>query len=197
MNVPTVLNADANMDTSGAWFVPIVDVTHDDDDAHSHMSDIPLQRPASAHFPLNTSALATLSPARSDAVRNVHGLQPRPNQTGLNPWHLQNPQSVPAVLGPREAVGLVTQRAREALHDQCATVRRALLPQQEEFLGSTHQYQTAARQNLVNTLARHNKEQNYIVQMQIHHLEQEADARFFTKNKGIVEDILSGSKSRS
>ena len=75
MNVPTVLNADANMDTSGAWFVPTVDVTHDDDDALSHMSDVPLQRPASAHFPLNTSALATLSPARSDAVRNVHSLQ--------------------------------------------------------------------------------------------------------------------------
>ena len=51
-------------------------------------------------------------------VRNVHGLPPIPNQTGLNPWHLQNPQSAPPVLGPQESVQLFTQRAREALHDQ-------------------------------------------------------------------------------
>ena len=30
-------------------FVPIVDLTHDDEDANSHMSDIALQLPASAH----------------------------------------------------------------------------------------------------------------------------------------------------
>ena len=31
---------------------------------------------------------------------------PTANQTGLNPWQLQNPQSVPAVLGPQETVQL-------------------------------------------------------------------------------------------
>ena len=56
-NVPNVPNADvstnANMGTSGARFVPTVDSTHDDDDPNSHMSDIPLQLPASAIFALN------------------------------------------------------------------------------------------------------------------------------------------------
>ena len=43
------------MDRSGARFVPMVDLTHDGDDTDSHMSDIPLQLPASAYFPLNNS----------------------------------------------------------------------------------------------------------------------------------------------
>ena len=38
----------SEMDMSG-WFVPIVDVTNDDDDTNSHRSDIPLQLPASAN----------------------------------------------------------------------------------------------------------------------------------------------------
>ena len=38
----------SEMDTSGR-FVPLVDLTHDDDDTHSHVSDIPLQLPASAN----------------------------------------------------------------------------------------------------------------------------------------------------
>ena len=63
------------------------------------------------------------SPAGSEPVRHVHSLQPIPNQTGLDLWQLQNPQSVPAALGPQEAVQLVTQRAREALHDQRETTR--------------------------------------------------------------------------
>ena len=45
-NVPN-----ANMDTIGARFVPMVDLTRDDDNANSHKSDMPLQLPASAHFP--------------------------------------------------------------------------------------------------------------------------------------------------
>ena len=35
----------SEMDTNGLRFVPIVDLTRDDDDACSHMSDIPLQLP--------------------------------------------------------------------------------------------------------------------------------------------------------
>ena len=90
------------MYTNGVRFVPNVDVTHDDDDTNSHMSD-PSQLPASVHFSLNNWALATLSPAGGDSVRNVHSLQPIPNQTGLNLWQLHNAQNVPAVLGPQEA----------------------------------------------------------------------------------------------
>ena len=46
------------------------------------------------------------------------------NQTGLNPWQLQNPRSILAVLGHQEAVQVVTRRAREALHDQPTKARR-------------------------------------------------------------------------
>ena len=113
------------MDPSGARFLPKVDLAHDDDDTRSRMSDIPLQLPASAQFSAE---------AGSDPVRNVFSLQPIPNQTGVNPWQLQNPaiqpQSVPAVLGPQETVQLVAQRAREPLHGQRETARRALLHQQ-------------------------------------------------------------------
>ena len=49
----------------------MVDLTHDDDDTNSHMSDIPLQLLASANFPSNNSALVTFSQARSDPVQNV------------------------------------------------------------------------------------------------------------------------------
>ena len=99
--------------------VPIVDLWHDDDDTNCHVFDIPLQVIASAHVPSNTSALETFSQAGSDTMQNVHSLQPIPNQTGVNPLKLQYTvpysQSVPAVLGPHEAVQLVTQRVREAL----------------------------------------------------------------------------------
>ena len=53
------------------------------------------------------------------------------------------------------------------------------------------------RQNLANTLARHNEVHNYIVRLQVRQLERGADARFFTKNKGNCWEVLSGSKSRS
>ena len=69
-------------------------------------------------FLLNNSALVTLSPAGSDPVRHFVKLQPTPNQTGLNPWQLQNPPNVPpAELGPRDAVQLVTKRARGNVED--------------------------------------------------------------------------------
>ena len=90
----------------------------------------PLQLPASANVPFNNSALSTLSPAGGDPVRNVQCLQPMPNQTGLHLRQLQNPHSVPGVLGPQGAVQLVTQRTREALHDRRETARRAPLHQQ-------------------------------------------------------------------
>ena len=98
-------------------------------------------------------------------MQNVHSLNPIPNQTGANPWQLQYPftypQSVPAVLGPQETVQLVTQRAREALNDQCETARRALLHQQGELLAATRQYKAAARQHVVSTLARNSEAHNY------------------------------------
>ena len=62
------------------------------------------------------------------------------------------PQSVLAALGRQETVQLVTQRARQALNDQRETARRAVLHQQD-------QCDAAARQHLVNTLARHNEMQ--------------------------------------
>ena len=52
----------SEMDTSGARFVPMVAFTHNDDGTNSHKSDIPLQLPASANVPSNTSALGSQSP---------------------------------------------------------------------------------------------------------------------------------------
>ena len=70
-------------------------------------------------------------------MQNVHSLQPIPNQTRTKPWQLQffstYTQCVPAVLGPQEAVQLVTQRAQEALNDQRETTRRALSINNENF----------------------------------------------------------------
>ena len=43
------------------------------------------------------------------------------------------------------------------LYDQRETARRALIPQQREFLAVTHQCEAAARRNLVNTLASNNE----------------------------------------
>ena len=124
---------------------------------NSHMSDIPLHFSASAHFPSNTSALITFSQTGSDPVQNVHS----PNQTGLNPWQYQylvtQSQSAFAVLVLQDAVQLVTQRAREALNVQRASVRRVVFYYQGEILAATHQYEADVRQNHVNTLARTNE----------------------------------------
>ena len=46
------------IDVTGRFF-PIVDLTHIDEDANSHMSDIPLQLLVSSHFAFHNSALVT------------------------------------------------------------------------------------------------------------------------------------------
>ena len=70
---------------SGGRFVPTVDLMHDDGDTNSHMSDLPLQLPASANVSSNDSASVTFSQAGSDPMQHVHSLQPIPNQTGVKP----------------------------------------------------------------------------------------------------------------
>ena len=88
----------------------------------------------------------------------------------------QKAQCVPAVLGPQEVIQLVTQRAREALHDQCETARRALLRQQGRLIAATYQCVAAARENLVNILARNEEAHRYNEQMQVPELEHEVFA---------------------
>ena len=113
-------------------------------------------------------------------MRNVPSIHLIPSQTRVNPWHFKYsstyPQGSPSVLGPHETVQLVTQRAREALNNQRETSRRALFHQHGGFLAATHQYEAVTRQNLVSALARNSEAHNYDVQMQVRHLEQEADA---------------------
>ena len=89
---PSVPDADANMDMSGTRLLPKMNLTHDDDDTNFHMFDIPLQPSASPKFTSKNSALATLSPAGCDPVRNVHSLVLVPNQTGQNSWQKQKPR---------------------------------------------------------------------------------------------------------
>ena len=78
-----------------------------------------------------------------------------------------------AVLGP-QAVQLVTQRAGEALNIK------------EKFLLPLIQCEAAARQNLVNTLARRNEARNYNVQMQLEH---EADARVSQRQRELLSRL--------
>ena len=86
-------------------FAPKVDLTHDDEDGHSHMSGIPLQLPASANVASNKLALVTFSLAEGDFVRNVPSLHPISSQTlgeilGNHSISQHAPsQSSPAVLG--------------------------------------------------------------------------------------------------
>ena len=57
-------------------FVPIVDLSQDDEDGNSHMSDIPLQLPATANVAPNNFALVTFSKADGDLMRNAPSLYP-------------------------------------------------------------------------------------------------------------------------
>ena len=74
-------------------FLPIVDLTRNDEGTISHMSDIQLQLPASASVSSNTSAVVTLSEAEGDLMRNVPSLHPKPSQTGVNAWQFQYPNA--------------------------------------------------------------------------------------------------------
>ena len=83
------------MDMSG-WFVPTVDLTSDDDDTNCHLSDIPLQLPASANVSSNNSALVMFSQAEGDFLRNVPSLHPIPSQTGGKSLAVTVSQNVPS-----------------------------------------------------------------------------------------------------
>ena len=50
------------------------DLMGDDNDTNSHMSDIPLQLPASAHASRYNSPLMTFSQAEGNLMRNVDSL---------------------------------------------------------------------------------------------------------------------------
>ena len=162
--------------TSGARFVPTLDLAHDDNDTNSHV-----QHPVTASRECKVG---------SDPVQIVQSLQLGPNQTGVNPWHSQYPvtcpESVPAVLGPQKAVQMMTQRARDALNDQREAARRVLLHRQGEFRAASHQYEAAARQNLVNTLARSGEAHIDHVQMHNEQFEHEADARFSQRPRELL-----------
>ena len=74
-------------------FVPTVDLTQQDVDRKSHVSDIPLQLPTSANVASNNSVLVTFSQAEGDLMRNVRSLHPIPSQSGVNPWQSQYPST--------------------------------------------------------------------------------------------------------
>ena len=177
-------NADAEMDTSGARFVPKVDLTHDN--TNPQMSDITLPLPARTFLPFEQFSIgyALTSRRRPRARCSRSSTDTKSNR--IEPLATTNPRSVPAVLGPQETVQLVTQQAREAPHDQREAARRALVPQQGGFLAATHRYEAAARQNLVNTLARHSEVDKYNVQMQVRQLEQEADTRYSHRQRELL-----------
>ena len=108
-------------------------------------------------------------------MRMVPSLHPMPSQTGANPWQFQRSSSYPQgspVLVPQEIVQLARQRAREAVNVQRET------SQQGELLAATHPYAAIARHRILSALARNDSEHEYDVQLQVRHLEHEADSRF-------------------
>ena len=135
--------------SSGARFFPTVDMTRDDYDTNSHMSDIPFVFSRQCKmFHLTTLHWYRSHVAEGDFMRNVPRLHPIPTQTGVNPSqqnHSSYLQGSPAVLGPQETVQVSPQRARDAVNVQRETARRALLHQLRAFLAVTHQYEAVAR----------------------------------------------------
>ena len=167
--------------------VPKVDSTHDDDDTNSHMSAIPLQLPATANDSSNNSVLVTCSQAEGDLMRmftvsNRHQIR-RMQILGNYSFLVHTPQRVPAVLETQETVHLVRQRAQEALNNHRETARRVLLHQQREVLAATHQYEAAAKRNLVSALARNTETHNYYLQIQVRQLDHEVNARFSQRQR--------------
>ena len=79
--------SNSEMDTGGR-FVPIVDLTSKDYDTNSHMSDIPLQLPASAHVASDISGVVAFATS-CNLMWNIPSLHPIPSEIGLNPWQLQ------------------------------------------------------------------------------------------------------------
>ena len=70
-------------------FVPVIDLTQDDEDRNSSLSDFPWQLSARANVASNNSSLVTFSQAEADLELNVESLHPIPSQTGVNPWQLR------------------------------------------------------------------------------------------------------------
>ena len=135
-------------------------------------------------FRLNNSALVTFAQAGGNPMPNVHSLQPIPNQTAANPWQVLHPATYTfQFLDLQKLFNCVAQRERDALYVQRETVRHALPHQQGEFLAADHQYEAAARQDLLNTLARNSAVHKCKVQMQIRQLEHEAGARFSQRQR--------------
>ena len=60
----------SDLDMAGRC-VPMLDLTQEDEDGSSHMSDIQLQLPASAKVASNNYALVMLSQAEGDLMRNA------------------------------------------------------------------------------------------------------------------------------
>ena len=94
-------------------FDPMADLTPDNENANSQMSDIPLQLPANANVASNISALVTFSQAEGDPMWNVPSLHAVPSQTEKIRGNYSFPVYIlkgsPAVLGHQETVQLVTQ----------------------------------------------------------------------------------------
>ena len=122
------------MDVSGARFVPIVNFTHDDDDTHSRVCEIPKHLAASVIVSVGHFCIGdVLTNCKGDPVQNVQSsADPKWDQRESLAIAVSRtcPQSAPEVLRPQAAVQLVSQRAREALTDQRETGRRTLLNRQ-------------------------------------------------------------------
>ena len=185
-NEHPVNTVNSEMDTSRARFVPVEDLTHDDDGTNSHMSDIPLQLPASAHFPSNITALVTFSQAWSDLVQHC---SQSPTDTQLD-WSESLAMTVSCYVSSKCTCSSWTSRSFSV---GCATSTRSSVWSARN--GSTFSTPATGRISCCNSsiwsgceekpyqyLARNNESHNYSVQMQVRQLEHEM--RDFSKDKG-------------
>ena len=160
---PNVPNADANVDTSGARFAPAVDLTHDNDDAKSHMSDIPLQVPASAKFFVEQLGIghALTSRRRPRAKCSQSSTNTKSNRI-RSLTITESPKVYFQSLDIKKRFKLVAQRARDALAGSARNGSTSSSINKENFL-----LPLVSEQNLVNTLARNDEVHNYKLQMQV------------------------------
>ena len=160
----------SEMYSSGARFVPVVDLTPDDDDTNSHTSDIPLQFLASAHFPSEQH----LHRSRS------HKLEATPCKmfTVSNRYQIRSVR----ILG-NDSIPLHTLRVYLQFSDLS-----------EVFNWSNNEHEklctiSANRLDVlcsIHTLARNSETHSYNVQMQVRQLEHEGDARFAQRQKELL-----------
>ena len=93
-------------------FFPRMNLTHDDNDTSSRLSDTRCSLTQGPKVASTNCALVAFSQAEGDPIWNVPSLHPKSSALASSQYV---PSGSPAVLGSQEAVQWITQRAQEAI----------------------------------------------------------------------------------